>query len=150
MDGCVRCTVPTKWGKVHVQRVPWVSQWRHSRNCDGKIYMSLQLGLPAIPAHRRLRNDHDELEPDGEHNGLQAGPMDKECLYFCFSSLFLETGFICTTAPRTFSVDQAGLEFRELTDSASSALVWEACTNMPRRRLYLKGTNKGKRDGFSG
>jgi hypothetical protein len=52
---------------------------------------------------------------------------------FCFV-LFFETGFLCVAlpgCPGTHSVDQAGLEFRNLPASASRMLGLKAGTTMP-------------------
>ena len=51
-------------------------------------------------------------------------------LFFCFV-LFFETGFLCvalvSVCPGTLSVDQAGLELRNLPASASQVLGLKVC-----------------------
>ena len=50
----------------------------------------------------------------------------------CYDFFFFETGFLCSPGcPGTHSIDQAGLELRNLPVSASQVLGLKACTTTP-------------------
>jgi hypothetical protein len=49
----------------------------------------------------------------------------------CFLFVFFETGFFCVACPGTHSVDQAGLELRNLPASAFQVLGLKVCATTP-------------------
>jgi hypothetical protein len=60
----------------------------------------------------------------------------KILIFFFF--WFFETGFLCVAlAVLEHSVDQAGLELRNLPASASRVLVLKACTTMPGLKILI-------------
>jgi hypothetical protein len=67
------------------------------------------------------------------YKGILGGVTCKQffvCLFFCF--VFRDRVSLCSLGcPGTHSIDQAGLELRNLAASASQVLGLKACATMP-------------------
>jgi hypothetical protein len=62
-------------------------------------------------------------------------------LFFIFYFLFFKTWFLCSLGcPGTYSVDQAGLELRNLPASVSPVLGLKVCAPPPGETTYISDT----------